>query len=172
LTVYSGNELHRGKAKVYDVAAGDRVDDIEIVLPLNGLHTLHGKALGVDGAGLNGGTVHLTDTVDPTITFESGVAAGGDFRFTAIPEGTYDLTLTHGRIYANPPDANQFQAQFSDEQLDQAFRPVRAFADVKQSLVVSETNPDFINLTLTDTKLPDLPKPVQGVPPGDDEPPR
>jgi hypothetical protein len=164
LTVYSGNTLHRKEAKVYDLRAADIVDGIEIVLPLDGLHSIRGAAAAKDGALLNAGMITLVDTSDPAISFHSTVLAGGDFRFNGIPEGTYELKLIGGRIYENEnvinnslggEDASQYQRQLQN--LDQQFKPSRAFADTTVSVIVQTTDIDNLTVTLQDTKLPDPP---------------
>jgi len=149
LVVYSGNTLHRKDARLYEVKAGDLADGIEITLPLNGLHVVRGSAAGKDGIPLNHGMLDLIDSGDPTISFHTTVGADGEFRFSGIPEGEYQLKATDGRIYQNAPPGIE-QTQF-----DRQSKPTRAFADTTVGLAVQTTDVENFTLTLADTKLPD-----------------
>ena len=162
LTVYSGNTLHRKDAKVYDLKAGDSVDGIEVTLPLSGLHSIHGSVAGKDGTPLNYGSLDLTDTSDSTIAFHTTVEVDGQFRFAGIPEGTYELKASNGRIFENPPNP-EFPEEMVQSQ-PQQFKPLRAFADTKIALVVQTTDIDAFIVSLADTKIPDPPKPQFPIP--------
>ena len=153
LTVYGGNTFHKKAAKVYEVRPGDTVDGIEIVLPLSGLHSVQGMATGKDGAPLNFGVVSLSDSGDPNINFHTNIGAGGEFRFSGIPEGIYEVKITGGLIAENPTDS-----QFSEEQLpamqDQV-KPIRAFAETKITVAVQTTDINDLAVILADGKLPE-----------------
>jgi hypothetical protein len=156
LTIYSGDTVHQKAAKVYELHPGDTIDGIEITLPLNGLRAITGIAAGKDGAPLGSGSLDLTDTSDRTIAFHSTVHAGGEFRFSGIPEGTYELKCSNGRIFENQPpdDIGVDNMQF----LDQQFKATRAFAESTQAVVVETTDIENLVVTPPDTKLPDPPK--------------
>jgi len=156
LTVYAGNTLHRKDAKVYDLHPGDSLSDIEITLPLAGLHSIHGLATGVDGTPVAFASLDLTDTTDSSMTFHTTVRPDGAFRFTAVPEGTYELKATNARIYDHP--LSEDVSEQSLPYLQQQYRTVRAFADMTQKLVVQTSDIDNLGLTLPDTKLPGPPK--------------
>jgi hypothetical protein len=159
LTIYSGNTLHRKDAKVYQLKAGDAVDDIEITLPLSGLRSIRGSVAGKDGTPLNYGSLDLIDTSDSTIAFHAAVEVDGQFRFSGIPEGTYELKTSNGRVFENPPNG-ELPDVFVQQQ-PQQFKPVRAFADTKVPIVVQTTDIDGLSVTLADTKIPDPPKQPQ-----------
>ena len=155
LVIYSGNTLHRKDATVYQVKAGDVVDGIEIRLPLSGLHSVIGKVTGKDGAAVTSGELALTDGSDPTITFHTGIKAGGEFRFAGVPEGTYTLKVTKGMIYDQDiPESFPREALENNPQ----FKPTRAFADGSIGVVVQTTDLENVTVSLADTKLPDPPK--------------
>jgi hypothetical protein len=159
LVVYSGSTLHKKDAKVYTVQPGDTIDDIEIVLPISGLHSIHGVATSRDGAPLTVGEVDLTDTADDSISFHTTVQAGGEISFVGVPEGTYTLKIAGGGIFEDlPPDPKipEQQRQFMPPQQKQ----VRAFADTSQSVLVKDGDIDDLTIALADTKLPD-PAPAQ-----------
>jgi hypothetical protein len=164
LTVYSGNTLHRKDAKMYDLKAGDVVDGIEITLPLNGLHAIRGTVAGKDGTPLNSGNLDLADTADSSIIFHANVEVDGEFRFSGVPEGNYQLKASSGRILENPPTGNVPEEVVQND--PQQFKPMRAFADTTVSVAVQTTDIEGLIVTLPETKLPDLPKPPQFLMPG------
>ena len=158
LTVYSGNTFHQKDAKIYELRPGDIVDGIEIVLPLTGLHSVQGVATGKDGAQLNFGSVSLSDTADSNIKFHTNIRAGGEFRFSGIPEGIYEIKIIGGQIVENPPNV-----EFDEEQMaavQARFKPLRAFAATIVSVTVQTTDVDDLTVTLADMKLPERTVPV------------
>jgi hypothetical protein len=163
LTTFSGNTLHRKDAKVYDLKAGDSVDGIEITLPLSGLHSIHGTVAGNDGIPLNYGSLDLIDSADSAITFHSAVEVDGQFRFSGIPEGTYKLKASNGRIFENPPNADFPEEMVMNQ--PQQFKPLRAFADTDVPVLVQTLDIEGFTVTLVDTKVPETPKQPQFPPP-------
>ena len=158
LTIYSGNTLHQKDAKIYELRAGETLDGVEIILPLTGLHSIQGVATGKDGTPLNFGLLSLSDTADPTISFHTNIRAGGEFRFSGIPEGIYEMKITRGGVLENPP-----QYEFPDEAfsaMQDQFKPIRAFAETKVAVTVQTTDIDNLAVTLADTKLPDKAAPA------------
>jgi hypothetical protein len=153
LAVYSGNTFHRKDAKVYELRPGDTVDGIEVVLPLTGLHSVQGVATGKDGAPLNFGLVSLSDTADSNIKFHNNIRAGGEFRFSGIPEGIYEIKIIGGQIIENPPNFELIEEQMPAIQA--RFKPLRAFAETKVAVTVQTTDVDDLAILLADTKLPE-----------------
>jgi hypothetical protein len=154
LVVYSGSTLHKKDAKVYTLQPGDVVDDIEITLPISGLHSVHAIATSKDGAPLDAGSAELTDTSDDSISFRTNIQAGGEISLAGVPEGTYTLKITGGGIFDDvPPDPKipEQQRQFMPQQQKQ----VRAFADTTQSILVKDSDIDDLTISLADTKLPE-----------------
>jgi len=172
LTIYSGNTMHPKDAKQYDLRPGDTVSDIEIVLPIDGLRSIHGTAAAKDGTPLNFGSLDLTDTADSSITFHTNIHSG-EFRFNGIPPGTYELKATNARIFDIPlseeisgesPDQMQEMLQRSDR--SRQLKPPRAFSDTTVPVLVQAADIDNVTLILPDTKLPDPPKqPRFAIPP-------
>ena len=158
LTIYSGNTLHQKDAKFYELRPGETLDGVEIILPLTGLHSIQGVATAKDGTPLNFGLLSLSDTADPTINFHTKVRAGGEFRFTGISEGIYEMKITRGGVFENPPQFD-FSDELSDGMEDQ-FKPIRAFAETKVVVTVQTTDVDDLVVTLADTKLPDKAAPA------------
>ena len=169
LTIYSGNALHRKDAKVYELRPGDTVDGIEIVLPLNGLHSIQGTAAGKDGALLNAGTLDLVDTTDPTINFRTAVEVDGEFHFTGVPEGTYQLKVRNAFILEDPA-AKEEELLWGETpqrwQYMQQFNPQRAFVETTVPVTVQSSDIEGFTLTLANSKLPEAPKtPIDGTVP-------
>jgi hypothetical protein len=158
LIVYGGNTLHQKDAKLYELRPGDTLGGVEIILPLTGLHSIQGVATAKDGTPLNFGLLSLSDTADPTINFHTKVRAGGEFRFTGISEGIYEMKITRGGVFENPPQFD-FSDELSDGMEDQ-FKPIRAFAETKVVVTVQTTDVDDLVVTLADTKLPDKAAPA------------
>ena len=158
LIVYGGNTLHQKDAKLYELRPGDTLGGVEILLPLTGLHSIQGVATAKDGTPLNFGLLSLSDTADPTINFHTKVRAGGEFRFTGISEGIYEMKITRGGVFENPPQFD-FSDELSDGMEDQ-FKPIRAFAETKVVVTVQTTDVDDLVVTLADTKLPDKAAPA------------
>lgn len=158
LTIYSGNTLHQKDAKIYDLRPGETLDGVEIILPLTGLHSIQGVATGKDGTPLNFGLLSLSDTADPTINFHTNIRAGGEFRFSGIPEGIYEMKITRGAVLENPPPFEFLDDQVSE--LQDQFKPIRAFAETKVAVTVQTIDIDDLTVTLADTKLPDKAAPA------------
>ena len=169
LTVYSGNTLHKKQARVFELAAGDTVDGIDIVLPLNGLHSVSGVIAGKDGVPVDWASLDLSDTTDSSITFHTTAHTGGEFHFAGVPEGTYELKSKDGRIYQNATSADLPEDQVLA--MDSALQAKRAFAATSQSVIVKDTDLENVNVTPAETKLPEMPTPARGVRPGADEVP-
>jgi hypothetical protein len=152
LAFYSGNTTHRKDAKVYELRPGDAVDGIEVVLPLAGIHSVQGVATSKDGARLNFGVVNLSDTTDSNIKLHTNIREAGEFRFIGIPEGIYEIRITHGLIVENSTNVEftEEQVLFSDQ-----FKPLRAFAETKIAVTVQTTDIDDLAVMLADTKLPE-----------------
>ena len=153
LTIYGGNTLHQKDAKLYELRPGETLDGVEIILPLTGLHSIQGVATAKDGTPLNFGVLSLSDTADPTISVHTKIRAGGEFRFSGIAEGIYEMKITRGGVFENPPQFD-FLDELSDGEQDQV-KPIRAFAETKVVVSVQTTDVDDLAVTLADTKLPD-----------------
>jgi hypothetical protein len=154
LTIYSGNTLHRKDAKVIEVRAGETVDGIEMTLPLNGLHTVEGTVSGKDGTLLNAGSLDLTDTSDSSIAFHGKILGGGEFRFSGIPEGLYELKVTNGRVFDNIPgdDVPEETLHYDPAQ----YKPLRAFAETKVGVAVEVNDVAGLSVTVVETKVPEV----------------
>jgi hypothetical protein len=100
----------------------------------------------------------LSYTADPTINFHTKIRAGGEFQFSGIPEGIYEMKIMRGGVVENPP-----QFDFSDELaegMQDQFKPIRAFAETKVVVTVQTTDVDDLAVMLADTKLPDKAAPA------------
>lgn len=154
LIIYSPSALHRKDATAYEVGPGDVRDGLQIVLPLGGLHQVSGRITGKQGIVVDLARLLLTDTTDPALQF-SATLKQGEFLMDGIPDGTYELAVTRGRSYKEPP------TEFDQiEDLDRFLQPTHAFADARRSLIVKDSDLENIDLVLDETTLPKTPKPI------------
>ncbi len=148
LRFYAGDTPHRSAAKVFDLQPGDRVDGIEITVPVDAFHTVRGAVTATDGRVVNMGHVTLTDSTDKTLVFHTGLDVEGRFKLFQVPTGTYILRVTDAHIGrpASIPN-NQF---LNAGQL----QPTNAFADGGLSVLVGDNDVSDISLSLSEETLP------------------
>lgn len=150
LRFYAGDTPHRASAKTFDLRAADDVSGIDITLPVDALHELHGTVTAKDGRTLNMGALTLTDNADPTLSFHSKLQRDGTFAFHQVPAGNYTLAASEARI-GKPLNPNEPMAENFAQ-----LQPTNAFADGSLTLLVKDA--DLNDLTLTLDEIP-LPKP-------------
>src|ERR1019366_3361903 len=75
---------------------GEEFDDMNLVFPVTGLHTVSGRIVaGNDAHPVNAGSVQIIDQGDKTgLRNPIALAADGSFSFSYVPEGTYLLRVT------------------------------------------------------------------------------
>jgi len=94
LSVYSGNFFREKDAKPVDILAGTERDDVDITIPLLGLHAVSGSITALsDGQPIEQGVVRLLFADDKTELFSFRLASSEDgrFNFRFVPEGEYIL---------------------------------------------------------------------------------
>ena len=92
LVVYSGGVLREKDLKPVDVGPGADVDGVDIIFPLDNLHTVSGSVVAkADGHPVNAGTVTLMDPDGKTWVRSAMVEQDGTFKMNYIPEGQYVL---------------------------------------------------------------------------------
>lgn len=96
LVVYSGGALWMKDVKPVKLAAGDTLDDVDIVFPTDGLHVVSGSVVvRSDQHPVNSGTVELQDPADKTVKLRmTMLGKDGSFQFNYVPDGTYRLEVT------------------------------------------------------------------------------
>ena len=107
LSVYSGNVFREKDAKPIEVTAGSERDDVDITIPLLGLHNVSGSVTALaDGHAINSGTVQLLRADDKSEVrsfdienakvhpFDTENAHDeGEFNFRFVPDGEYILRV-------------------------------------------------------------------------------
>jgi hypothetical protein len=95
LSVYSGNVFREKSAKPIEVSAGTERDDMDIAIPLLGLHTISGSVIALtDGHAINFGTVRLLSADDKSELRVEEIDNDGLFSLRFVPEGEYILRVT------------------------------------------------------------------------------
>jgi hypothetical protein len=151
LVVYAGNTLHRKSARVYDLRGGDETPGIDILIPLDALHEVHGSVSAKDGRTLNAGTVTLTDDSDDTLRFSTKLAEDGTFAFASVPSGTYKLALSGAAIaiHVLPPNApRDFPLELAPT------HTTNSFADTSVAVIVKDSNVEQVALTPDEVPVP------------------
>jgi hypothetical protein len=105
LVVYSGGVFREKEIKPVEVGAGEDVDGIDIVFPLDNLHLVSGTVIAkTDHHPLNAGWVNLRDVETKAMLRHTKLEEDGSFKFNYVPEGQYELAVTHaGDTDTNAP---------------------------------------------------------------------
>jgi hypothetical protein len=95
LVVYSGNALREKDIKPIELTDGQDLDGIEVVFPINGLHSISGSVVAKsDNHPVNSGTVELDDADTKDAVRSAMVNQDGSFRINYVPNGMYVLKVT------------------------------------------------------------------------------
>jgi hypothetical protein len=94
LSVYSGNVFREKDTKPIEIIAGSQRDDVDITIPLLGLHIIAGSVAALaDGHAINYGRVILMYADDKSEARSSHVTEDGSFNVRFVPEGEYILRI-------------------------------------------------------------------------------
>ena len=95
LEVYSGGVLREKDVKQVEVGPGADVDGVDIIFPLDNLHTVSGSVVAkADGHPVNAGMITLMDPDGKTTVRNAMVEQDGTFKLNYVPEGQYVLHAT------------------------------------------------------------------------------
>jgi len=95
LIVYSGGALHEKDVKPIEVGAGDDVDGIDVIFPLDNLHAVVGSVVAkADNHPVDAGTVVLEDADTKNTVRTAMVEQDGSFHLNYVPEGQYVLHVS------------------------------------------------------------------------------
>ena len=114
LSVYSGNVFREKDSKPIEIAFGSEHNDVDITIPLLGLHAVSGSITALsDGQPIGQGVARLLFADDKTelLSFDLGSSEDGRFNFRFVPEGEYVLHVdgaTNGmrRLVQDPETAS------------------------------------------------------------------
>jgi hypothetical protein len=150
LRFYSGDTLHRKAAKVYELRLGDDVGNIDITVPIGGLHRLSGRLTTPDNLPLNLGVLTLTSVDDEAILYRTALDNTGAFTFATVPPGSYNLTLISAFI------GTPVKTTKDPHDDDTVLVPTRAFKAEPLALLVKDSDLTDISLPLTEIPLQPL----------------
>lgn len=136
LEVYSGGALREKDVKPVEVGPGADVDGIDIIFPLDNLHTVAGSVVAkADGHPVNAGMITLMDPDGKTPVRSAMVEQDGTFRMNYIPEAQYLLRATgatdkdHGSAPAGP--ANPLSDMLSQSKVLKTYGDAELLITVK-----------------------------------------
>ncbi|MGA3161188.1 MAG: carboxypeptidase-like regulatory domain-containing protein [Terracidiphilus sp.] len=95
LVVYSGGVFREKEIKPIEVGAGEDVNGIDIVFPLDNIHQVSGiVAAKTDNHPVNSGWVNLNDPDTKAVLRHTKIEEDGSFKFSYVPEGQYLLVTS------------------------------------------------------------------------------
>jgi hypothetical protein len=95
LVVYSGGGFREKDIKPIEVGAGDDIDGVDLVFPIDNLHLVSGTVTSKsDNHPLNTGWVNLNDAETKAMVRHTQIEYDGSFRFNYVPDGQYQLTIS------------------------------------------------------------------------------
>jgi hypothetical protein len=145
---YSGDTIHRKAAKVYELRLGDDVGNIDITVPIGGLHQVSGHLATAEGNPLNMGILTLTSVDDDTVIYRAELDRTGAFKLTNVPPDTYALTVSNAFI-GKPADPTK-----SAEDEATALKPARAFTADSLPVIVKDSDVPDVAPMLKEIPLP------------------
>jgi len=152
LTVYSGGAMREKDVKPIELTAGTQRDDVEVIFPLNGLHTISGSVVAKsDNHSLNAGIVELDDPETKAQVRMAMIAQDGTFQFNYVPDGTYVLKASGADMKTANGDAAGGGADFM-RLINGALsggKGFKAYDSAEQTLMVKS---DIVGLSM---QLPD-----------------
>jgi hypothetical protein len=106
LVVYSGRVLREKDIKPIEVGAGEDVDGVDLVFPVDNLHLVSGTVTAkTDNHPLNAGWVNLHDAETGATLRHTKIEEDGSFKFNYVPEGEYELATSRaGDTDKNDPE--------------------------------------------------------------------
>jgi hypothetical protein len=95
LVVYSGGVFRETDIKPIEVGAGEEVDGVDLVFPVDNLHLVSGTVTAkTDNHPLNAGWVNLNDAETKAMMRHTRIEEDGSFKFNYVPEGQYQLVTS------------------------------------------------------------------------------
>ena len=141
--------MAKSKAKVFEIRADERLTDADIVVDLNGLHSVRGRVLANEDRHVpSKAAVQLGDDAEKGVGRGTQISADGTFHIDYVPAGTYTLSVigwdmesTAGKLADGP---------------DEVIR--RSYAATKMPIVVAEHDVVIDDIQLIESKDKGVPK--------------
>ena len=149
---YSGDTLHKSKAKTYELRAGDEVGDISITIPENEFHQVRGALTTVGGKGINQAKLQLKDGADEDLTFAGSLAQDGTFVFPTVPPGTYTLSVTNATFGDLNAVLQPVTVPGKPPEPPQPIPPMR-YVDGSVAVIVKDADLADVNVTLKEAAM-------------------
>jgi hypothetical protein len=151
LTVYSGGAMREKDVKPIELKTGEQRDDVEVIFPLSGLHTISGSVVAkYDNHTVNAGIVEMEDPDTKAQVRMATIGQDGTFRFNYVPGGTYVLKASGMDMKARNGGAEGSGADFT-RMLNGALsgKGIKEYGSAEQTLIVKS---DMVGLSM---QLPD-----------------
>jgi hypothetical protein len=95
LQVFNGDKYRLRDAPPIELREGEDRRDIDITLPTDGLHSIHGSVTAKsDGHNITHGDVRLLDPDDKTMLRETQIQGDGSFLFNYVVNGSYLVEIS------------------------------------------------------------------------------
>lgn len=135
LIVYSSGALREKDIKPIEVSSGDSIDGIEVVFPLNDLHTVSGSVVAKsDQHPVSTGSVILEDPDTKEAMRTTPINRDGSFVFHYVPEGQYILKASGAADVEDSGSGDAANSPFG--QLLAAGKTTRRYAESEQPVQV------------------------------------
>lgn len=135
LRIYSGNKYRLREASAVDVQNGEYRNDVDLTIPISGLHTLEGTVTSkATGQNIGYGAVRLLDPIDQQILRQTPIQKDGSFGFHYILNGSYLV-----EVEATGATDNTAQQRISYEMLDSPLMVESDVLDLSYTLSQSST---------------------------------
>jgi hypothetical protein len=136
LAVYSSGAFREKDIKPIEVSSGDSIDGIEVVFPLNDLHTVSGSVVAKsDQHPVSTGAVALEDPDTKESLRTTNINRDGTFQFHYVPEGQYLLKATGAGDVAETGSGDDTSAS-PFAQLLAAGKTTKSYAESEQPVQV------------------------------------
>lgn len=89
-----GNVFRISKAQTIKLSEGQQLSDVDLTIPLTGLHDVHGNiSAQTDGHNITNATIQLLYADDRSTALETAPDTNGDYWFDSVPDGNYILKI-------------------------------------------------------------------------------
>jgi hypothetical protein len=106
LMVYSGGALHEKDIKPIEVGSGDDVGGIDVVFPIDNLHSIAGSVVAkTDSHAVNSGWVSLEDSDTKAQVRGTEIEPDGSFHLNYVLEGQYILKAAGADVEKSADDS-------------------------------------------------------------------